>query len=435
MDKCNFFAKLSTSYAQANFHGGAHFYIVIHSINCPTTTTIFLLININTSLRSDTLIMKFSIRRSVFIKELSNVQRAISSKTTIPILTGLKLVATDNGLTLTGSNADISIETTISASDEDNALAIASTGAIVLPARFFSEIIKRLPEETFQLEVTEGFQTEITSGSASFNVNGLDANNYPHLPEIDTTDAIKLDGAVFRELISQTVIAVSNQESRPILTGVHFVLDENQFLAVATDSHRLSQRKVNLQTGSTSKYDVIIPGKSLVELSRMIGDEYDQVEMRLSENQALFILGETSFYTRLLEGTYPDTSRLIPKEAETTLEFEAPALLAAIERASLLSHESRNNVIKLIIKPSEKSVVIYGNSPDVGKVEEALVPNTVEGSELEISFNPDYMKDALHSFGQSTIKVSFTSALRPFTLVPTEDDENFIQLITPVRTF
>ena len=375
MDKCNFFAKLSTSYAQANFHGGAHFYIVIHSINCPTTTTIFLLININTSLRSDTLIMKFSIRRSVFIKELSNVQRAISSKTTIPILTGLKLVATDNGLTLTGSNADISIETTISASDEDNALAIASTGAIVLPARFFSEIIKRLPEETFQLEVTEGFQTEITSGSASFNVNGLDANNYPHLPEIDTTDAIKLDGAVFRELISQTVIAVSNQESRPILTGVHFVLDENQFLAVATDSHRLSQRKVNLQTGSTSKYDVIIPGKSLVELSRMIGDEYDQVEMRLSENQAL------------------------------------------------------------VIKPSEKSVVIYGNSPDVGKVEEALVPNTVEGSELEISFNPDYMKDALHSFGQSTIKVSFTSALRPFTLVPTEDDENFIQLITPVRTF
>jgi len=379
--------------------------------------------------------MQFTINRDAFIKELTNVSRAISSKTTIPILTGLKIVASDTGLLLTGSNADISIESLIRADDPDIGLTVDEAGSIVLTARFFSEIVKKLPEKTMTVTVKDGFQTEITSGPAAFNINGQDANNYPHLPEVDAGDAVTLSGAVFKELISQTVIAVSNQESRPILTGVHFVLADNQFLAVATDSHRLSQRQIELPTPSNAAFDVIIPGKSLTELSRMIGDDDSDVKMQFSENQVLFLLGDTSFYSRLLEGNYPDTSRLIPKDASTTVEFEAPELLAAVERASLLSHESRNNVVKLTIKPSDNHVTIFSNSPDVGNVEEALTPKAMDGSELEISFNPDYMKDALRSFGQAVIRVAFTSALRPFTLVPTEDTSNFIQLITPVRTF
>ncbi|GEO69166.1 DNA polymerase III subunit beta [Levilactobacillus acidifarinae] len=379
--------------------------------------------------------MQFTINRAAFVKELNNVSRAISSKTTIPILTGLKIVASDAGLLLTGSNADISIETLIRADDPDNGLTIEDNGAIVLTAHFFSEIVKRLPEKTMTVTVKDGFQTEITSGSAAFNINGQDANNYPHLPEVDAEDSVVLSGAVFKELISQTVIAVSTQESRPILTGVHFVLNDNQFLAVATDSHRLSQRQIELPTPTNANFDVIIPGKSLTELSRMIGDEDDDVKMQFSENQVLFLLGDTSFYSRLLEGNYPDTSRLIPKTASTTMEIEAPELLAAVERASLLSHESRNNVVKLTLKPDTKEVTIFSNSPDVGNVEEELTPKDMDGAELEISFNPDYMKDALRSFGQTAIRVAFTSPLRPFTLVPTEDTSNFIQLITPVRTF
>ncbi|MDT6979426.1 DNA polymerase III subunit beta [Levilactobacillus zymae] len=379
--------------------------------------------------------MQFTINRASFVKELNNVSRAISSKTTIPILTGLKIVASDAGLVLTGSNADISIETLIRADDPDNGLTIEDNGSIVLTAHFFSEIVKRLPEKTMTVTVKNGFQTEITSGSAAFNINGQDANNYPHLPEVDAEDSVVLSGAVFKELISQTVIAVSNQESRPILTGVHFVLNDNQFLAVATDSHRLSQRQIELPTPTNANFDVIIPGKSLTELSRMIGDEDDDVKMQFSENQVLFLLGDTSFYSRLLEGNYPDTSRLIPKTASTTVEIEAPELLAAVERASLLSHESRNNVVKLTLKPETKEVTIFSNSPDVGNVEEELTPKDMDGADLEISFNPDYMKDALRSFGQTAIRVAFTSPLRPFTLVPTEDTSNFIQLITPVRTF
>ena len=157
--------------------------------------------------------------------------------------------------------------------------------------------------------------------------------------------------------------------------------------------------------------------------------------MDLSENQVMFNFGATRFYSRLLEGMYPDTSRLIPDSSATKIQFSAPDLLAAVERASLLSHESRNNVIKLTIKPNDKVVTITGNSPDVGKVEEDPQPKEISGEDLEISFNPDYMKEALRVFGKIDVEVAFTSALRPFTITPTENDHEFIQLITPVRTF
>ncbi|TPR19282.1 DNA polymerase III subunit beta [Apilactobacillus timberlakei] len=378
--------------------------------------------------------MKFSIKRSSFIQGINTVSRAISSKTTIPILTGLKLTVTDNEIILTGSDADVSIETQIKANDEENELEISETGSIVLPARFFSGIVKKLPNNKMTLSISNGFQTEITSGSSSFTINGLDANDYPHLPEIDNENEISLSGDVFKEIINQTVIAVSKQESRPILTGVHFVLKDQMLFAVATDSHRLSQRKVALPDNN-GEYDVIIPGSSLSELSKMISDDNEDVKMKISENQVLFTIGNTYFYSRLLEGAYPDTSRLIPKESETNVQFDARELLGSIERASLLSHESRNNVVKLTINANDKKVTISGNSPDVGNVEEELDTKEVSGEDLEISFNPDYMKDALRAFGQTMINVSFTSPLRPFTLVPSEDKENFVELITPVRTF
>ncbi|MFZ2588218.1 DNA polymerase III subunit beta [Paucilactobacillus nenjiangensis] len=379
--------------------------------------------------------MKFTINRSAFINKLNDILRAISSKTTIPILTGIKIVVTDNDVTLTGSDADITIESVLANSDEKLELDVASAGSIVLPARFFSEIIKKLPDKQVTIEVTDGFQTQITSGTAAFTINGQDANNYPHLPEIDGDNTISLAGDVLKEVIGQTVLAVSTQESRPILTGVHLILSENQLLAVATDSHRLAQRKIALPAAVAETHDVIIPGKSLQELSRMIADGNQEIQLRIADNQVLFLLGDTLFYSRLLEGNYPDTTRLIPDSSDTTVELNAATFLAAIERASLLSHESRNNVVKLNVQPEDQLAEISGNSPDVGNVEEQIGVENVDGQPVEISFNPDYMKDALRSFGQSQIKMSFTSALRPFTLVPTENEDNFIQLITPVRTY
>ena len=380
--------------------------------------------------------MNFTINRSAFISQLNNVLRAISSKTTILILTGLKMVVNEDNIVLTGSNSDITIESVINANDADNDLTIEETGAIVLPARFFSDIVKKLPDKKVTIEVTSGFQADITSGSAKFQINGQDAENFPHLPEIETNKSVTLPNDILKEVIRQTVIAVSKQESRPILAGVHMTLKDGVLTAVATDSHRLAQRKVVLENIDNGiDFDVIIPGKSMEELSGMISDVHEDVQMQVTENQVLFIFGNTHFYSRLLEGNYPETSQLIPQTADTTVELEAGAFLSSIERASLLSHESRNDVVKLSLKPSENLVRISGDSPDIGTVEEEVVTSALDGNDLEISFNPNYMKDALRSFGQATIKISFTSPLRPFTLVPTEDQENFVHLITPVRTF
>lgn len=375
--------------------------------------------------------MKFTMVRNVFMQELQTVQRAISSKTTIPILTGVKIVLSDDGLTLTGSNANISIETLLSKENETAELDIEATGAIVLQARFFGEIIRKLPEKKFTLEVLENNQVNITSGKADFTINGLDADNYPHLPVIDSQNQIQIPVHVLNKLINETVFSVSQHESRPILTGVHFILADNHLLAVATDSHRLSQRIIPIEQ-VTENFDIVIPGKSLVELSRSLTNEEELVEISIMENQVLFRTKTMYFYSRLLEGNYPDTNRLIPNSFNTEIEFYVPALLAAIERASLLSHEGRNNIVRLSIDSNQ--VVLYGYSPEIGKVEEDLTYKSVDGDPIEISFNPDYMKDALNAFGGMNITVKFISPIRPFILEPTEDEMQFIQLITPVRT-
>ena len=243
------------------------------------------------------------------------------------------------------------------------------TGAIVLQARFFSEIVRRLPESTLTLEVLDNNQVAITSGKANFTVNGLDADSYPHLPVVESQDSIEIPAHVLNKVVSETVFAVSQHESRPILTGVHFVLENQKLLAVATDSHRLSQRVIPLESGETA-FNIVIPGKSLTELSRSLTDEEEAIQISIMDNQVLFQTKTMKFYSRLLEGTYPDTNRLIPSSFNTEIEFSVPELLQAIERASLLSHEGRNNIVRLAI--SEEAVVLYGNSPEIGKVEEDL---------------------------------------------------------------
>ncbi|WP_423253326.1 DNA polymerase III subunit beta [Melissococcus plutonius] len=375
--------------------------------------------------------MKLTIKRTSLLQELQTVQRAISSKTTIQILTGVKIVLADEGLYLTGSNADISIESFLTKEDEKAKMTIFKTGSIVLQARFLGEILRKLPEDIVTMEVLENNQVSIVSGKADFIVNGQDAENYPHLPVIDTKNQMEIPVHLLTKIINETGFAVSMHESRPILTGVHFILSEQKLLAVATDSHRLSQRIIPIEQ-MVENFDIVIPGKSLQELSRSFVNEEEQVEISIMENQVLFKTKNMYFYSRLLEGNYPDTNRLIPATFNTEVEFYGPKLLSAIERASLLSHEGRNNIVRLSISPD--SVILYGNSPEIGKVEESLNYEHITGDTLDISFNPDYMKDALRAFGEMNITIKFISPIRPFTLEPTEADVNFVQLITPVRT-
>lgn len=383
--------------------------------------------------------MKFTINRSKFTKSLTDVLRAISSRTTIPVLTGVKMTIDQSGLMLSGSDSDISIEIFIPVSDEDNQLEVIKEGGIVLPARIFNEIVRKLSDEKLTIEVGDNFQTSITSAHAAFNINSIDVDNYPNFPVIDSNEVITLPTTLFKQVIQHTVIATSTQESRPILTGVNITIENGQLKAVATDSHRLSQRIIPITVPDSLKdksYKVIIPGKSLTELSKIIEDQ-DTIEMMVTQNQVLFKAENLYFYSRLLEGYYPDTNRLIPANSATELTINANDLLQATDRASLLSHEGKNNVIKLSI--SDNHVELSGNSPEIGTVEEELEYIEAKGDSLVISFNPDYLKDALRTFGHQNVIIGFTAPIRPFTVIPADDNteisQSFIQLITPVRTY
>ncbi|MBD5429487.1 DNA polymerase III subunit beta [Lactobacillus sp.] len=376
--------------------------------------------------------MQFTINRNLFLENLNNVMRAISSRASIPILSGIKLSLSNKELTLTGSDTNISIQIEIPVNDD---LHIQSTGAIVLPARFFSEIIKKLPGKEFSFEVKESFQTKITSENTEFMINGLDANNYPRLPEISTSSSFEVSGKTFRNIINETVFAVAAQESRPTLNGVNFVFRNNAIKAVATDSHRLSQREINLSNGPQVDANLIIPGTSLVELARIIGETDPKLTVTPGDNQVLFNVGNLAFYTRLLEGSYPDTDRLIPTESMTNVEFDLSTLARSLERASLLTHESRNNVVKMTLDVDNQVVKLEGDSPEIGNVEEEVAFKGLQGNNLEISFNPDYLRDALRASITDSVVMNFTQPLRPFTVIPGRDDVNFTQLITPVRTY
>ena len=376
--------------------------------------------------------MKFTVNRNLFLDNLNNVMHAISSRATIPILSGIKLNLTETELLLTGSDTDISIEIKIPVSED---LTVDSTGSIVLPARFFSEIIRRLPGKEFSLEVKESFQTQIISENSEFTINGLDANNYPRLPEIPDESSFVISGKTFREIINETQFAVATQESRLVLTGVHFTFSPDKIHAVATDSHRLSSRALTLENGPQTKTDLIIPGKSLLELARIIGETDPEIKVCPGENQVLFEIGNILFYSRLLEGSYPDTERLIPTDSTTTVEFDLMELSSALDRASLLTHAGRNNVVDLTLDTEKQSAKLSGESAEIGNVEEDVSFKKLEGENLKISFNPDYLRDALKASVTDSVIMDFTQPLRPFTVNPDKTDINFVQLITPVRTF
>ncbi len=378
--------------------------------------------------------MKFIIQRDRLVQSVQDVMKAVTSRTTIPILTGIKVTATENGVTLTGSDSDISIESSIPKEENgDEIVEVKQTGSIVLQARFFSEIVKKLPTDSVEIEVLNHLQTIIRSGKSEFNLNGLDAEEYPRLPQIEENNKFQIAADLLKALIRQTVFAVSTSETRPILTGVNWKVGNNELICIATDSHRLALRKAKVESEINETYNVVIPGKSLNELSKIIDDTSDLIDIVITENQVLFKAKHLLFFSRLLEGNYPDTSRLIPAESKTEVIVNTREFLQAIDRASLLAREGKNNVVKFSTIEAE-SIEISSNSPEIGKVVEEVQSHSIEGEELKISFSAKYMMDALKALEGTDIKVSFTGAMRPFVIRPLHD-ETILQLILPVRTY
>ena len=355
--------------------------------------------------------IQFAINKAYFLQALHTTRRAISSKNAIPILSTIKIEVTSEGIYLTGSNGQISIENSISVSEENAGLLITQPGTILLEANFFINVVSSLPDVTLTFEEIE---------------------QYPRIQEVDSLTPLMMNTKVLKSIISETSFAASTQESRPILTGVHFVLsNHNDLKAVATDSHRMSQRQLVLEH-SADNFDVVIPSRSLKELSAVFSDDIDNLEVFFSANQILFRSETISFYTRLLEGNYPDTNRVLSDSFETEVVFETASLRSAMERSYLISNASQSGTVKLEIVNGNVSAHV--NSPEVGKVNEDIDVQDVSGSDLIISFNPTYLIDALKALKSETVRVRFISPVRPFTLTPADDSENFIQLITPVRT-
>ncbi|PWZ67165.1 DNA polymerase III subunit beta [Staphylococcus pseudintermedius] len=376
--------------------------------------------------------MEFSIQRDYFITQLNDTLKAISPRATLPILTGIKIDATNEGIVLTGSDSEISIEITIpNQVDGQEIINVVEPGSVVLPGRFFVDIIKKLPGKEVKLSTNEQFQTLITSAHSEFNLSGLDPDQYPLLPQVSSDDALQLPVKVLKNIIAQTNFAVSTSETRPVLTGVNWLIQQNELLCTATDSHRLAVRKLKLEEEIEDK-NVIIPGKALAELNKIMTDSEDHIDIFFASNQVLFRVGNVNFISRLLEGHYPDTSRLFPENYEIKLGLNNSDFYHAIDRASLLAREGGNNVIKL--STGDTQIELSSTSPEIGTVKEEVTANDVEGGNLKISFNSKYVMDALKAIDNEEVEVEFFGTMKPFILKP-KDDDTVTQLILPIRTY
>ena len=378
--------------------------------------------------------MKFEIMRDHLLAGLNDVMKAVSSKTTIPILTGIKIDVSNEGLSLTGSDQDITIQTFIPAEENgEQIMTVTTTGSIVLQARMFNEIVRKLPTNDVEIEVTNGFATYIRSGKSEFHLIGQDAVEYPLLPEVSAEQQFTIPADLLKSIIRETVFAVATSESRPVLTGVNWNIQGDELICVATDSHRLARRKTKLEELPQGVSSVVIPGKSLNELNKILEDSTNPVQIVMTHQQVLFKANNMLFFSRLLEGNYPDTSRLIPDSYQTNVTLDGKSLLQAIDRASLLAREDRNNVVRFETLEGN-TIEISSNSPEIGKVQEQIQVQELEGDALKISFSAKYMMEALKAIDGQDVIIQFTGAMRPFILRSIHDD-SILQLILPVRTY
>ena len=378
--------------------------------------------------------MKFVIKKQNLLNNIQAVDSAISSRTVIPILTGMKIDVRNNHIILTGSNSDVTIQAHIPQRiGDEEIITNLEEGSVILPVPHFPEIIKKLPEELVELTVDSDLKTTIRSGHAVFSLNGQSSEEYPQLPAFQSDDTFQIKKNDLKTLIRQTVFAVSTMETRPILTGVNVIIEGNTLRFTATDSHRLAMRTLQLRESTIDSMNVVIPGKNLQELSRILEDSDDEITVSLMQNQILFSTDNLFFLSRILTGNYPETSRLIPDHSETVITVKTRELIQTIERAALLASREQNNVIRIDTK-EENTIEVSSHSPEVGHVTEDLFVDGFEGDAVKISFSSKYMLDTLKTIESDEVEINFTGAMRPF-IIKVPNDDAVLQLILPVRTF
>jgi DNA polymerase-3 subunit beta len=351
------------------------------------------------------------------------VSRAISNKTTNPILEGIKIVADNESLTVSATDLELSIEKKIKAD-------IVVEGETVVPGRFFTEFIKKLTKEKIELSLNDKNQLKIKYTDSEGSIQCYNPLEYPSFNKIDSNEFFVIKQSEFKDLINKTIFSVAVDDTRPILKGCLFEIEDKKINAVALDGYRLALCS-KILSQSTVKSNVIIPARSLSELSKILEDSDEIVKIYIQKNYIMTELKDTKLISRLLDGDFLNYKQIIPLNFETNIMINKRQFEDALDRASLLSKVGQNNLVKFDIK--EKNMEISSNS-EIGNISEK-VNISFKGKDLKIAFNARYFTECARNINDEFIKLSFNQPTNPCVITPIDENSNsnYKYLVLPVR--
>lgn len=366
--------------------------------------------------------MKLTCGKDILLQYINIVNKAVSNRTTLPILECILLTADEKGFVMTGNDLEIGIQT--AAIDAE----IQERGEVAIEARIFNEIVRRLNGETVTIATDENYAVTILSGTSEFKIMGQSGDDFPSLPEVEQEKVYSIEQAKLRDMIRQTIFSIAQDGSKPVLTGELFELKQDSVNVVSVDGYRISFRKNALIAGS-GETEVIVPGKTLTELNKILSQEEDDtLSVYLTDKHILFDLGNATMVSRLIEGDYIRYAQSFSDDYKTKVIVEKNQLIQALERASLVSRDNRKTPVRIMIHPRGMDITARS---DMGTAHENVAAE-VEGDDLSIAFNPRYLIEALRSIEEESVKLIFMASLSPCTILPVEGD-GFKYLILPLR--
>lgn len=371
--------------------------------------------------------MKLIIEKNVLLENLTNVMRAISTYNIIPILNGVKFELKKEGLFLTASDSEFTIQNFIDKKEIKN---IKETGTIVIQSKYLLDIIKKLPNGDINIEVVDGLKIVISAEKTVFNLNCLNTEDYPEIKFEEVKNPVIIESNLLKETINQTLFAISNQQSRPILTGANFILKGQQISCITTDSYRVAKKTINLDEEYDS-FNIVIPGKSLNELDKIISEE-NPVEIHPFNNKIIFKYKNYILQSNLLSGSFPNVTDFIPTDPEFIIKTSLLNFTSAIDRAALLTQSKDKNIVN--IETKQKEMLISSFASEIGKVEDSITIDKSTKEDISISFSSKYMLDALKTFNEDEILILLTTDIKPIILKSIKD-ESLIQIIVPIKTY
>lgn len=364
--------------------------------------------------------MKFRISKEELLKAITTVSKGMSSRATLPILSGILLETTEDGkLVFQTTDLEISIKHTTQANIEE-------AGQCVIPGKLLSDIVKSLPDASIEIE-SKDEQTLIRCLESSFTLSSLNPADFPRFPQVDPSTTIVLPSTELSDAVRCVGRAVSKDESRIILTGILFSVKDGGVTLAATDSYRLAVATLKAPGANVTDFQAIIPGKTFEEVCRLATDS-ESVSIGFSENQVLIQFGETIFVSRKIEGTYPNYQQLIPADHEVAIQMDTQALITSIKRVAILAQA--HTPISLSFSMESQNVTISAKTADIGGASE-VVPAEVDGPSMEIAFNHQYILDGLNMI-DGDVLIELQSSLKP-GILKSVDKEDFLYLAMPVR--